>query len=262
VYRITTVAGSAKTGDGGPATLAQIGNIQGVALDRLGNTYLSDTDHSLVRKIDAKGIITTIAGIGAPGFSGDGGPAATAVLNMPYGIAADLAGNVYIADLGNQRVRRIAADGTMSTVAGTGVKGSLGDGGLATNAQLMSPRNVAVDAAGNLYISEFEGHRIRRVTPDGKISTIAGTGVAGFRGDGGLAANAAIGFPAGLAVDRAGNLYLADSQNHRSHGYYLHRGHVESPCVERDPRRLCRDFRGQRNRGPGRRRRPSAHRRA
>src|SRR5215469_4989734 len=108
VYRITTVAGSAKTGDGGPATLAQIGNIQGVALDRLGNTYLSDTDHSLIRKIDAKGIITTIAGIGTPGFSGDGGSAATAVLNMPYGIAADLAGDVYIADLGNQRVRRIA----------------------------------------------------------------------------------------------------------------------------------------------------------
>jgi uncharacterized protein (TIGR03437 family) len=214
-YRITTLAGSANTGDGGPATSAQLGNIQGIALDRLGNAYLSDTDHSLIRKIDAKGIITTIAGIGAAGFSGDGGPAAAAVLNLPYGVAADLAGNVYIADLGNQRVRRIAPDGTMSTVAGTGVKGSLGDGGLATNAQLMSPRNVAVDAAGNLYVSEFEGHRVRRVTTDGKISTIAGTGVAGFRGDGGLAVNAQIGFPAGLTLDRTGNLYLADSQNQR-----------------------------------------------
>jgi uncharacterized protein (TIGR03437 family) len=215
VYRIATLAGSSFTGDGGPATSAQLGNIQGIALDRLGNAYLSDTDHNLIRKIDAKGIITTIAGVGAAGFSGDGGPAPAAALNLPYGVAADLAGNVYIADLGNQRVRRIAPDGTMSTVAGTGVKGSLGDGGLATNAQLMSPRNVAVDAAGNLYISEFEGHRVRRVTPDGKISTIAGTGIAGFRGDGGLAINAQIGFPAGLTVDRAGNLYLADSQNQR-----------------------------------------------
>jgi uncharacterized protein (TIGR03437 family) len=195
--------------------LAQIGNIQGIALDRLGNAYLSDTDHSLIRKIDAKGIITTIAGIGTAGFSGDGGPAASASLNLPYGVAADLAGNVYIADLGNQRVRRIAPNGTMNTVAGTGVKGSLGDGGLATNAQLMSPRNVAVDAAGNLYISEFEGHRVRRVTPDGKISTIAGSGIAGFRGDGGLAVNAQLSFPAGLTVDRSGNLYLADSQNQR-----------------------------------------------
>ncbi len=214
-YRIDTMAGSSFNGDGGPALAAQLGNIQGIAVDRLGNTYLSDTDHNLIRKIDAKGIITTLAGVGAAGFSGDGGPASAASVNLPYGVAADLAGNVYIADLGNQRVRRIAPDGTMSTFAGTGVKGSLGDGGLATNAQLMSPRNVAVDAANNLYISEFEGHRVRRVTPDGKISTIAGTGIAGFRGDGGLAVNAQIGFPAGLTVDRAGNLYLADSQNQR-----------------------------------------------
>lgn len=214
-YRIATIAGSSFTGDGGPATSAQLGNIQGIALDRLGNAFLSDTDHNLIRKIDARGIVTTIAGVGAAGFNGDGGPASAAVLNLPYGVAADLTGNVFIADLGNQRVRRIAPDGTMSTYAGTGVKGSLGDGSLAINAQLMSPRNVAVDAAGNLYISEFEGHRVRRVTPDGKISTIAGIGIAGFRGDGGLAVNAQIGFPAGLTVDRAGNVYLADSQNQR-----------------------------------------------
>jgi uncharacterized protein (TIGR03437 family) len=215
VYKISTVAGSSSIGDGGPATAAQIGNIQGVAMDRLGNIFLSDTDRNLVRKIDAKGLITTIAGVGVAGFSGDGGPAASAALNLPYGLAADLSGNVYIADLGNQRVRRVAPDGSISTVAGTGVKGSLGDGGSASSAQLMSPRNVATDAAGNLYISEFEGHRVRRVASDGKISTVAGTGVAGFRGDGGLAINAQIGYPAGLTVDRSGAIYLADSQNQR-----------------------------------------------
>lgn len=215
VYKISTVAGSASIGDGGPAAAAQIGNIQGIALDHLGNIYLSDTDKNLIRKIDARGAITTIAGTGAAGFGGDGGPAAMAMLNLPYGLAADLAGNVYIADLNNQRVRRIAPDGSIATVAGTGVKGSLGDGGLAVNAQLMSPRNVAVDAAGNLYISEFEGHRIRRVTPDGKIATIAGTGVAGFRGDGGLAMTAQVAYPAGLALDRSGALYVADSGNQR-----------------------------------------------
>jgi uncharacterized protein (TIGR03437 family) len=215
VYRIATVAGSSSIGDGGPASAAQLGNVQGIALDRLGNTYFSDTDRSLIRMIGVKGIVTTIGGNGVAAFGGDGGPATSASVNLPYGLAADLIGNLYIADLGNQRVRRIAADGSMSTFAGTGVKGSLGDGGLATNAQLMSPRNVAVDAAGNVYISEFEGHRVRRVTTDGKISTIAGTGVAGFRGDGGLAVNAQIGYPAGLTVDRAGALYLADSQNQR-----------------------------------------------
>jgi uncharacterized protein (TIGR03437 family) len=215
VYKISTVAGSSSIGDGGPATAAQIGNIQGIAVDRLGNIFLSDTDRNLVRKIDAQGVITTIAGVGVAGFSGDGGPAASAALNLPYGLAADLSGNVYIADLGNQRVRRIAPDGSISTAAGTGAKGSLGDGGSASSAQLMSPRNVATDAAGNLYISEFEGHRVRRVTPDGKISTVAGTGVAGFRGDGGLAINAQIGYPAGLTVDRSGVIYLADSQNQR-----------------------------------------------
>jgi uncharacterized protein (TIGR03437 family) len=215
VYTIATLAGSASIGDGGLATNAQIGNIQGIALDRQGNRYLSDTDHSLIRRIDAKGVITSIGGTGVAGYGGDGGPASAAHVNLPYGLAADLNGNLYIADLGNNRVRRIASDGSITTTAGTGYKGSLGDGGLAANAQLMTPRNVAVDAAGNLYIAEFEGHRIRRVTPDGKIATIAGTGIAGFYGDGGMAVNAQLAYPAGLTVDRAGNLYVADSQNQR-----------------------------------------------
>ena len=215
LYRIATVAGSSRLGDGGPALSAQIGPIQGLALDRLGNFYLSDTDHHRVRKVSANGVIANVAGTGEAGFGGDGGPATAAQLNLPYGLAADTAGNLYIADLGNNRVRRVAADGTITTVAGSGVKGSGGDGGPATAAQLLTPRNVVVDASGVLYIAEFEGHRIRRVTADGKIGTAAGTGVAGFRGDGALATAAQLNYPAGLAMDRAGVIYVADSANNR-----------------------------------------------
>jgi uncharacterized protein (TIGR03437 family) len=215
VYSIEGVAGSAGIGDGGLAALAQIGIIQGVAADHRGNLYLSDTDHHRVRKVSPSGIIATIAGTGTAGFSGDGGPAISAQLNLPYGVAVDYAGYVYIADLGNNRVRRVAPDGTISTVAGTGDAGYSGDGGPAVQARLHTPRNVAVDASGVLYIAEFEGHRVRRVGSDGTIATVAGTGIAGFRGDGGPAAAAQLGYPAGLALDGSGALYIADSQNNR-----------------------------------------------
>jgi uncharacterized protein (TIGR03437 family) len=215
-YRVETMAGSSNLGDGGPAVAAQFGDIQGIALDPWGNLYLSDTDHHRVRRIDPAGTVTTVAGIGSPGFSGDGGPATAAQLKLPYGLAVDLAGYLYIADLGNSRVRRVAPDGTISTYAGNGLMGSAGDGGLAPDAQLMSPRNVAVDGSGYLYIAEFTGHRVRRVAPDGKIATVAGIGIAGFREDDGRAATEAqLNFPAGLAVDRTGAVYVADSQNQR-----------------------------------------------
>jgi uncharacterized protein (TIGR03437 family) len=214
-YRIETVAGSANMGDGGPAIAAQISTIQGIAVDRWGNLYLSDTDNHRVRKISTSGVITTIAGTGVAGFSGDGGPATAAQLNLPYGLAADLAGYLYVADYVNDRVRRIGPDGVIVTVAGNGNRGSTGDGGAATCAPLLSPRNVAVDAAGNLYFSEFEGHRVRKVTPGGIISRVAGTGVAGSSPDGFQAVNAQLAFPAGLAVDRLGALYIADSGNGR-----------------------------------------------
>ena len=213
-YSIETVAGSSLNGDGGPATAAQIGAIQGIALDGAGNLYLSDTDHNSVRKVDSKGIITTVAGTGTAGFGGDGAAATSALLNLPYGLAADSSGALYVADLGNNRVRRIGPDGVISTVAGTGTAGSAGDGGPATDAQLMAPRNLVVDASGNLYISEFEGHRVRKVS-NGQIVTVAGTGVAGFRGDGGTAVAAQLDFPAGLALDQTGDLYIADSENQR-----------------------------------------------
>jgi uncharacterized protein (TIGR03437 family) len=214
-YRLDTVAGSDRRGDGGPAVAAQFSAIQGLAVDRAGNLYISDTDFHRVRKVSPAGIVTTVAGNGSAGFSGDGGPAAAAQLNLPYGLAVDPAGSLYIADLGNHRVRRVGPDGVIATLAGTGTKGFGGEGGPASRAPLMSPRNLAADAAGAIYISEFEGHRVRRVTPDGTISTVAGTGVAGFSGDGFAARTAQLGYPAGLALDRAGTLYVCDSQNHR-----------------------------------------------
>ena len=214
-YTISTVAGSSSLGDGGPAIQAQIGTVNGVAVDRFGNVYLSDTGHNCVRKVDSSGAITTVAGNGIAGFSGDGGPATSAQLNLPYGLAVDANGYLYIADLNNNRVRRVSPSGAIQTFAGSAGNGSSGDGGPATSAQLLSPRNVALDSAGNLYISEFGAHRVRRVTPNGTISTAAGTGIAGFRGDGGLATAAQLAFPAGLAFDRYGNLYIADSQNQR-----------------------------------------------
>lgn len=204
-----TVAGTLKTGDGGPATSALLGDIQSVAADRVGNLYISDTDNHRVRKIDTSGVITLFAGTGTAGFGGDGGPATKASLYLPYGLAVDAAGNVYVADLGNNRVRRIAADGTIFTIAGGG---SAGGGGAA---QLLAPRNVALDAAGNLYVAEFAGHRVRKISPGGQITTVAGTGIAGFGGDGGPATAAQLAYPAGLAVDGHGTLYVADSQNQR-----------------------------------------------
>lgn len=212
-FRVETFAGSSLAGDGGPATGAQIGSIYGVVADHSGNLYLSDTDGHRVRKIAPNGIITTIAGTGAAGFSGDGGPGTAAQLNTPYGLAVDLAGNVFIADLGNSRVRRVAADGTITTYAGGGASGATGDGGPAVKAQLLGPRNVAVDTAGIVYISEFSSHRVRRVGTDGIISTFAGTGAAGYSGEGGAPSHAQLNFPAGLALDRTGALYIADSQN-------------------------------------------------
>src|SRR5579871_5355385 len=214
-YRIDTVAGSSDVGDGGPARTAEFGNIQGVACDRLGNLYLSDTDSHRVRKITAAGIVTTVAGNGSAGFGGDGGPATEARLNMPYGLAAGPAGDLYIADLGNHRLRHITPDGIISTVAGNGTCGPAHDGGPAVDAALCAPRNVLLDRAGNLYISEFEGHRIRKVSPNGIISRIAGLGSPGPGGDGTPAVLAQLAYPAGLGMDQRGILYVADSQNQR-----------------------------------------------
>ena len=216
VYQLITVAGSDLVGDGGQAVAAQLAQPEGMALDANGNLYIADAANHRVRMMTAGGVISTVAGNGHPGFSGDNGPASAAQLNQPYDVSLDTAGNLYIADYGNQRVRRVGTDGNITTVAGGGTtSGSSADGGAATSAQLLGPRNIAVDTTGNLYISEFNGHRVRMVSTDGTITTIAGTGIAGYGGDGGPASAAQLAFPAGLTFDPSGNLFIADTQNVR-----------------------------------------------
>jgi uncharacterized protein (TIGR03437 family) len=203
------------TGDGGPATGASLFVPLGLAVDANGNIYISDFGNSRVRKVSSGGIISTVAGNGLFGYSGDGGPAASALLNAPEGLAVDTAGNLYIADSGNQRIRKISPAGIISTVAGNGVAEFSGDGGQATAAALYSPKGVAVDAAGNLYIADQNNNRIRKVTPGGIITTVAGSGTRGFGGDGGPATSALLYWPTAVAVDLAGNLYIADQNNNR-----------------------------------------------
>lgn len=231
-YQLTTVAGSDLVGDGGLAVAAQVAQPEGIVVDPAGNLYIADAANHRVRMVTPAGIISTVAGNGHPGFSGDNGPAAAAQLNQPYDVALDAAGNLFIADYGNQRVRAVGTDGNITTVAGNGSSGSTADGGPATAALLMGPRNVATDAAGNLYISDFDGHRVRKVAPDGTIRTVAGTGVAGFGGDGGPASAAQLAFPAGLALDGAGNLYIVDSANVRIRKVAAGAGTIVTVCTQ------------------------------
>ncbi|MEX0730375.1 MAG: SMP-30/gluconolactonase/LRE family protein, partial [Aquisalimonadaceae bacterium] len=215
---ITTLAGTGNggyAGDGGPATAAQLRHPDGVAVDAAGHLYIADFGNHRIRRVSPDGVITTVAGTGIGGYSGDGGPAAAARLYYPSGVAIDAAGYLYIADEGNYRIRRVSPDGVITTVAGNGNWGQSGDGGPATEAPLVGAGSVTVDAAGHLYIADSWNHRIRRVGPDGMITTVAGTGNAGFSGDDGPAAAAQLNNPAGVAVDAAGYLYIADVGNGR-----------------------------------------------
>jgi uncharacterized protein (TIGR03437 family) len=215
-YLVQTLAGSDDVLDGGPALSALFAHIEGVATDAQGNVFIADADGHRIRRITPGGIVSTIAGTGHAGYSGDGGPAITAQLNTPYGVAADSNGNVYIADLGNARVRRISRDGVISTIAGGGTTApNQSDGRAATSIALNSPRNVAVDSYGNVFFSDFGGHRVFEIITGGIILRVAGTGQAGYSGDGGAALFAQLNSPAGLAVDSSGALYIADSANGR-----------------------------------------------
>lgn len=211
---ISTVAGSSiyqggSGGDGGPATQAWI-SAEDVAVDAAGNLYIADEATHRIRKVDTAGIITTVAGTGSPGFSGDGGPAAAAQLNRPLGVSVDSQGGLYIADNDNFRVRKVDAAGIISTFAGSGVQGSSDAVGPATTAALTDPRDVAFDRDGNVYIADTYGYRIRKVDTTGTISKFAGNGQYGNAGDGGQATTAQV-LAFDLAFDAAGNLYFADS---------------------------------------------------
>ena len=215
---ISTVAGSGTagfSGDGGAATAAQLNEPYGVAVDSSGNLYIAEWNNNRIRKVDSAGVISTVAGTGTAGYSGDGGAATAAQLSNPQDVALDAAGNLYIADVNNNRIRKVNSAGVISTVAGTGTAGFSGDGGAATSAQLHWPRGVALDGAGNLYIVDNNNHRIRKVDSSGSISTVAGTGTAGYSGDGGAATSAQLSNPRGVALDGAGNLYIADTSNNR-----------------------------------------------
>lgn len=213
---ITTVAGNgtaASSGDGGLATNAAIHLPWGLAVDAAGNIYFAERIDNRVRRVDPAGIITTIAGTGTPGYSGDGGPASRAQIYNPFGLATDSVGNLYIADTANKRIRMVKPDGTITTVAGNGLPSESGDGGLATSAQISTPTAVGVDSVGNIYITE--GNRVRKVTAGGIITTFAGTGAPGATGDGGLATSATLQGPQGVTVDGTGNVYIGDTSNNR-----------------------------------------------
>jgi uncharacterized protein (TIGR03437 family) len=254
---ISTVAGNGTlgySGDDGPATSAQLSWPEGVAVDSAGNLYVADQNNNRIRKV-SNGVITTVAGNGMPGSSGDNGPATSARLYGPRGVAVDSAGNLYIADTSNQRIRKVL-NGVITTAAGNGPDlygngGYSGDNGPATSARLNQPWGVAVDFAGNLFIADYGNNRIRKVSngviataiywdypqgvavdaagnlfiadnygrisklSNGVITTVAGTGMQGFSGDNGPATGAQLSGPTGVAVDAAGNVYVADFGNNR-----------------------------------------------
>jgi sugar lactone lactonase YvrE len=250
---ITTVAGR-RLNEVDFATNCTFNTAAQIAFDAVGNLYVADTYNDLIRKIDSNGHVTAVAGNGLPGYAGDSGAATNASLNQPSGVAFDTSGNMFIADTANYRIRKVDPNGSISTVAGTGIIGYSGDSGAATNARIASVYGIAVDLAGNCFIDDLQNLRIRKVATNGiittaingsgtlltsfavaldsggnliiadsnnnrvrnaSLSTLAGNGVAGFSGDGGPATSASINFPKGLAKDTAGHLFIADSFNAR-----------------------------------------------
>ena len=213
---ISTVAGSNQGGyggDNGPATKAELAAPQGVTLDASGNLYIGDTANQRIRYVNASGIITTIAGTSTTGFGGDGGLATSATFGNPVGVAVDASGAVYVADLNNGRVRRFVVGGAITTFAGTVT--SVGDGGPSIQSRLDRPTSAAVDFSANLYIADPTANRVRKVTPSGTITTLAGNGQAGYGGDNGPSSAAILNSPNSVAVDSSGNVYIADSGNGR-----------------------------------------------
>jgi len=210
---IKTIAGNGNkgySGDGGVATSASLNYPEGVTIDSCGNMYIADCENQRIRKVNTSGIISTVAGNGIRGYSGDGGVATSASFDYPRGVAFDTSGNMYIADSSNNRIRKVDTFGNIQTVAGNGRYGYSGDDGTATMAELRSPFSLAFDNKGNMYIADSGNSCIRKVDLSGKITTVAGTGVGGYSGDGGAATSALMYCPAGIAFDQSGNLYIID----------------------------------------------------
>lgn len=214
---ITTVVGNGAVGsigDGGAATACEINFAYGSCFDASGNLYIADALNHRIRKINTSGIITTIAGTGAAGFSGDGAVASLAQLNRPTDIAIDVMGNLYISDELNSCVRKINTTGIISTYAGMGgMSGNSGDGGAATSAMIQRPNTISIDGAGNIYFSDYLSNVVRKVNTSGTITRVAGNASMGYSGDGGQATAASFYYPCKTVVDNAGNLYIADEYN-------------------------------------------------
>lgn len=214
---ISTVVGDGTagfSGDGGPASSARLSDPRALAFDRAGNYYIANYDSSIIRKVNTAGIISTVAGSLAPGYSGDNGPATLAKLHGPRSVAVDSIGNLYIADAENNVVRKVDVSGIITTIAGDGTAAFGGDGGPATAAQLSLAAGVAVGRHGEIFIADFTNNRIRKVYHD-TITTFAGTGAAGYGGDGGPATAAFFTTPARITVGKAGELYIIDYGNNR-----------------------------------------------
>lgn len=213
-YIISTIAGTDTLRDGGPATASLLRHPEGVALDAAGNVYIADSWGNRVRKVTPVGMITTVAGTGRAGYSGDGDLATLAQLDGPTSVAVDKNGNLYIADYNNNRIRRVVlSTGIITTIAGADDFRASGDGGPAAAAQL-DPMNLALDQAGNIYIADFSNCRIRKITVStGVINTIAGNGIEGYGGDNATATLSELDGPDAVAVDAVGNVYIADEYN-------------------------------------------------
>ncbi len=203
------------SGDGGPALNAKLACPHSLAVSPSGRLIIADSANNLIREVDSTGTIRTIVGTGSSGFKGDNGPALNAVLNDPKGIVFDTAGNLLIADTGNNRIRKVDAAGIITTVVGNGGHGGAGDGGPALAAELWEPRTLAIGSGGEIYFTEPKIHRIRKVDANGIITRLAGTSLPGFSGDGGPAVDAQLDHPRGIDVDAAGVVYIADSLNDR-----------------------------------------------
>lgn len=215
---ITTIAGNGTTGysgDGGPSPASTLHDPSRMTIDGAGNIFFADAVNNVIRKISTTGIITTLVGNGTPAFAGDGGPATNASLSQPLGVAIDGNGNMYIADGNNHRIRKVNTAGIISTFAGTGAVGYTGDGGPATAATMNYPNGVTCDQTCNVYFTDWYGHKVRKITYSGTISTVVGTGVAGFSGDTGPALSAQLNGPNNLTFDYSGNLYIPEYYNNR-----------------------------------------------